>query len=428
MRTIIQEIPIWIKVLRWIKLISLTSIAQIGIQAIGLISGILIIRLLPTQEYALYTLANTILGTMTILADGGISAGVMIYGGKVWSDRKKLGVVAVTGFELRRKFGVASLLIAIPILLYLLLHHGASLPMSILIIISLIPAFFAALSDSLLEIAPKLHQDVTSLQKNLIAANIGRFVLVTAAILIFPWAFIIIIGGGIPRIWANIQLKKTSTTYVDWNQKSDPIVRKDIITVVKKLLPNSIYYCVSSQTTIWLISIFGSTMAVAQIGALGRISIIFSIFSTLFQTLVVPRFARLSSHKNHLIKWFITLQVILFLFVATTLLIQNYFFDIILWLLGSKYYNLENNLAWAISSAVLSSVAGMIYGLLVSRNWILPPAISISINILSQIAIIPFVDFSTLKGAYTFTIIHTLIGILIGYISVYFFLRNRNYA
>ena len=73
----------YLYLLRWIKLIFVTGSAQIIVQATGLFCGILVIRLLPVNEYALYTLANTMLGTMTVLADSGISSGVMAQGGKV---------------------------------------------------------------------------------------------------------------------------------------------------------------------------------------------------------------------------------------------------------------------------------------------------------------------------------------------------------
>ena len=64
------------KINYWLKLITITGLAQVIVQAVGFISGILVIRLLPVQEYALYTLANTMLGTMTVLSDGGISTSV----------------------------------------------------------------------------------------------------------------------------------------------------------------------------------------------------------------------------------------------------------------------------------------------------------------------------------------------------------------
>ena len=57
---------------KWTKAIAITTTAQVGVQVVSFISGIVIIRMLSVTEYALYTLANTMLGTMTILSDAGI--------------------------------------------------------------------------------------------------------------------------------------------------------------------------------------------------------------------------------------------------------------------------------------------------------------------------------------------------------------------
>src|SRR6187200_2698977 len=84
------------KVVYWGRNISITGSAQIAIQATGLLCGILIIRFLSPKEYALYTLGNMMLSTMTVLAECDISAAVMAQGGKVWRDPKKLGIVMVT--------------------------------------------------------------------------------------------------------------------------------------------------------------------------------------------------------------------------------------------------------------------------------------------------------------------------------------------
>ena len=221
MKVLVQRIadnPHYIRVFEWGKLVAVTGSAQILVQAVGLISGILVIRLLPTQEYALYTLANTMLGTMTNLADGGISAGVMAHGGKVWQHREKLGVVLVTGLDLRKKFAVGSLLVATPVLLYLLHHHGASWLMSALITVSLIPAFVTALSGGLLVVAPLLQQDIFPIQKNQINTNLGRLALLMLTLFFFPLTFLAVLAAGIPQIWANRRLRKISVGYADWNQ------------------------------------------------------------------------------------------------------------------------------------------------------------------------------------------------------------------
>jgi O-antigen/teichoic acid export membrane protein len=183
----IQAHPHYARAVYWGKAISVTGSVQVLVQAAGLICGIWIIRLLPTKEYAFYTLANTMLGMMTTLADSGISNGVMVLGGRVWQDRKKLGVVLATGLDLRRKFAWGSLTVSVPVLAYLLMHQGAGWMETLFIILVLIPAFWAALSDSLLEIIPKLHQDIKPLQKNQLAVSTGRLLLSGLGLVLFPW-------------------------------------------------------------------------------------------------------------------------------------------------------------------------------------------------------------------------------------------------
>jgi O-antigen/teichoic acid export membrane protein len=233
-----NKVPNHSKAVEWIKLISITGSAQIFIQFINLLSGILIIRLLPVKEYALYTLANAMLGTMTVLADGGISTGVLSQGGKIWNDKKKLGSVIVTGLALRKKFAIVSLIIATPILAYLLKHNGASWLTTILIICALVPAFFAALSDSLLEVAPKLHQNISALQKNQILASLSRFIIISSSLILFPFTFIALLGNGITRMWANIRLRRISSRHADYEQDFDPKIEKEIITIVKRSVPD----------------------------------------------------------------------------------------------------------------------------------------------------------------------------------------------
>ncbi|HEY4326583.1 MAG TPA: polysaccharide biosynthesis protein [Mucilaginibacter sp.] len=390
---------------KWTKLFAITTSAQTIIQLTGLLSGILIIRLLPTSEYALYTLANTMLGTMTVLADGGISAGVMSQGAKVWQDRQKLGVVIVTGFKVRKKFGVFSLLISMPILFYLLINHGASLLTAFLIILCIIPSFLAALSDNLLEISSKLHQGLGKLQKNQMLASVGRFVMITGALLVVPFTFVAVLGNGISRIWANIQLKKISADLADPLQKPDPIVEKEILFVVKRSLPGAIYYCISGQITIWLISIFGSTQSLAHVGALSRLTTILTIFTTLFSTLLIPRFARLKEDRKLLVRRFIHLQIALLCISLCVVGLVTAFPAQVLWILGKEYTNLKLEILLMAISSCMAMLTGVTYSVIVSRGWIIKPAIYISINILLQLILVLNVDLSKTSNVLLFSIV-----------------------
>jgi O-antigen/teichoic acid export membrane protein len=424
MRTLVQRLavnPRYERLYEWGRLITITGSAQVGIQIIGFVSGILVIRLLSTAEYALYTLANSMLGTMLILADGGITTGVLSEGGKVWQDRTQFGTVIVTGFGLRRKFTIFSLLLAVPALFFLLIDHQAGWTMASLIIISLIPAFFMSMPGSLLEIAPKLKQNIGPLQKIQLFTAIGRLILLSASLFSIPMTFVAVLASGLPQIYANRSLKKISAASADYTQKADKKVEKAILKIVKRVLPGSIYYVFSGQLTIWLISIFGSTAAVAHMGALGRLGMMLSLFTVLFSTLILPRFARLPEKASLLLKRFLQLQAGLFVWA---ILVVGFFWTFssqALWLLGNQYAILENEVVLNIVATCLSLIAGVTYTLTISRGWAINPVISIAINISSIVLGIVYVDISTLQGILTLNIYVALVQMLMN--STYSLLR-----
>ena len=386
------------KLQQWSKLIVKVGSAQVLLQVIGVLSGILIIHQLTTHEYALYTLANTMVGTITILADGGISLAVMAEGGRIYLDKERLGTVLVTGLQLRRIFAILTLVIVIPVLFYLLYTHDAGLPFAIFTTLAIIPAFFAALSDSLLEVVPKLHQDIDPLQKNQINAGLGRLVMISASLFVFPFAYIAILMNGIPRWWANIKLKKIAAKYADFSQEPDPVVRKNILTIVKRTLPEMIYYCVSGQITIWLLSIFGTTNNIAEIGAIGRLSSLVGLFTTLISILIIPRFSRFDGSAAALLKRFIGIFLVVSVLGAGIVLFSYLFSPQLLWILGKKYYGLDYYLVLNFAASAVTLVASTLFLLYSSKGWIINPVILIPLNVALLAAGIFLFNLSTLKG------------------------------
>ncbi|WP_372722654.1 hypothetical protein [Novipirellula sp.] len=383
--------------IQWSRLIAVTGSAQLAIQAIGMACGILVIRLLSPQEYALYTLANTMLGTMTLLADGGIASGVMSQGGKVWQDRAKLGAVLVTGMKLRKQFAVFSFVVAAPLLLVLLQRHCESWLMSTAIVLAIIPSFLSALSGTLLQVVPKLTQNVLPLQRAQVSTSAGRLVLNGLLLTLFPFAAVAVLASGMAQIYLNVRLRKMSADSVDRFQPEDAAVRVAILSIVKRILPGAIYYSFSAQITLWLISIFGSTEAVAQIGALGRLAVVLTIFSTLFGTLVVPRFARLPECKKLLLTRYFQIQLG---FMALGMFIVGFvwlFPTEVLWILGSDYAGLKSEVVLMIIGSVLNLMAGACFGLSSSRGVVAPPYFSVPYSIALQLITILLVDLSVVN-------------------------------
>jgi len=408
------------KIGTWVKLIGITGSTQFLIQGVGLLSGILVIRWLPTSEYALYTLANTMLGTMVVLADSGIATGVTAQGGKVWKDRKQLGTVLVTGMNLRKKFAIGSLIIAAPVLLYLLNYHGAGWGMAVLILLALIPAFTSALTGAIFMVPLKLHQDIKPLQKNLLLESLGRFGLIFSLVF-FPFSFVAILCAGIPRAIANIRLYKITKKFADWRKSVDTVIRKNILDVVKRLMPGAVYYCISGQISIYLISIFGSTANVAEIGALGRISIVLTLISTLFGTLIYPRFARLEENHKLLLKRFFQITAALFA-ICTIAVIGIWVLSTpILWVLGDAYSDLNVELVLSAIASCIGLISGGVFTMSSQRSWVMNPALSIPVSIAAIVVGAIVMDVTTLIGVLQFNIFIVSIQLILN--SVYFFFR-----
>lgn len=411
--------PKYDNVMQWSKLISITGSSQIAIQIINFVCGIFIIRHLTITEYALYTLAYTMLGSMDVLADGGIVSGVTAEGGKVWKEKSKLGSVIATGMNLRKKFAVASILINGAVLIYLLVHNNASWYYALLILLTLIPVFYANLSDALLEIAPKLNQDIKPLQKNQLLANFGRLLLIIPAVFFAPFAPVVLIATGIPRIIANIKLKKISDKFASPNEHENSEVKKNIIRMVKRILPGDIYNIFSVQITFWILSIVGSANAIAQVGALFRIGMALSLMSVIFNTIIIPRYSRMQEERKKLKENMIKIQLLLVGLGFAIVFVTWLFASQIIWLLGDNYANLEFELVLSIIILYLNIIANVISSMCRGRGWVLNPLLSISIN-LSTIIIGAFLlDIRSLVGVLLLNI--TVSGVLVVMHSLYSF-------
>src|SRR5438477_5010895 len=106
------------------RIIGNLALVQAVVQVLAFLSGILVIRSLTQQEYAYFTIANTMQGTLNLLADIGISVGVVSIGGRVWQDRHRFGELINTGLHLRKQLAIAAVVCVVPVLYFLLVRNG----------------------------------------------------------------------------------------------------------------------------------------------------------------------------------------------------------------------------------------------------------------------------------------------------------------
>src|SRR2546421_8773251 len=110
------------------------ALVQAAVQIIAFSSGILLVRWLPQREYAFFTIANAMQATLILLADIGISVGLISIGGRVWQDRHRFGQLINTGLGLRRKLAAIPAIIVAPRLYFMLVKNGAAGSFSLILL------------------------------------------------------------------------------------------------------------------------------------------------------------------------------------------------------------------------------------------------------------------------------------------------------
>src|SRR6185369_16892913 len=166
-----------------------------------------------------------------------------------------------------------------------------------------------------------------------------RLVLIVAAYAIVLNTAVALVASAISLAMQEIMLRRWVPKMANLHAPVNAKDKREILSIVKSQAPNSIFYCIQSQLTIWLISIFGSATAVADVGALGRIGVIFLVVGSVMGNVVYPRFARVQDPAQLWRRYWQTLigfsAVLLLMLVFTAAFPQ-----LLLWILGPKYAHL----------------------------------------------------------------------------------------
>lgn len=383
----------------WLRVVAFAGGSQAAIQVFSFLGGILVIRSLSATEYAYYTIANTGLGAISLLSDAGIGGGLMALGGRVWTDREALGRVLATGLTLRRQFAMLAIVASIPVTTVLLHHQQASWPIALCISVSVLPMFLSTMTTQLLETVPRLHQNLQPLQQVLIGVSAGRLALLALLLGFWPAAIAAILLGTLPQWWANWRLRRLTALHAEWPSTADAGVRAELLVQVRRGLPGIIYFTLSGQLTVWLISLFGKTHAVAAVGALSRLGLMMTAIGTVFSIVGVPRFARVPATDHvRMTRRYWQAQGLLLAACALLVLGVGLFPGPVLWLLGPTYAGYAHE---AVLTAVSATVTVMVTAALqlgAARGVITPPWLSIPVCVGLQVLLVLLVPVDTVAG------------------------------
>ena len=389
------------RVFHWARLLSKFISVQLVVQALTMASGIFVIRTLSQREYAYYTIAASMQGTLSILADMGISFGLSSIGGKVWKDRYRFGQLIKTALQLRHYLAIISIATVTPICIWLLLKNDAHLLDAILITAIVLIGFNFQMTVSVFDIVPRLHSQVGRIQKLDLVFSISKLFFLGIAYLTFLNSTMFILAGTIALGVKRLLIGNMVIDNIDRKAHLNKDDKAEIIKIIKQSAPNTVFFCFESQITVWLMSIFGKVQNVAELGALGRLAIIFTIIGSVMTGIIIPSFARCQSPEL-LLRRYLQILGTAIVFAVFLVILSITMPDQILWIIGSKYRHLKPELCLVMISSGLSFIVNTMWGMNASKAWIANMWLYIPATILMQIIGVIFLDIYTVNGAILF--------------------------
>jgi O-antigen/teichoic acid export membrane protein len=381
---------------------------QMSVQAISMVTGFFVIRILNKDDYATYTIINTLGPTMVLLSDNGINTGINSIARTVWQDDYQMGSLVNTGLMLRRKFAIFSFLLVGPFLIWKLYEYGVSVLTIALLLVAVAAGVSFQLSTAIMRLVLELRQNIKSLGKVSLAASSVRLILVIAfSQLLHLDALLATIAATCATICETALVARAVRRQVVWDAPPNPAYLPTVWSKVRQTMPLTVYYCIQGQISIWLISIFGNAHQVADIGSATRLSVIYGTMLGTLSTLMLPRFARNNGRRllyQQVFQIIAAAMSLLAIVVLVTWLVPGPF----VWLLGKKYANMSGLIWLVVLSQGMYSLASVTYALNLSKGWIPPAYITIPVEVITQIILLLTLDLTKTQNVLIFSCLGTI--------------------
>jgi hypothetical protein len=173
---------------------------------------------------------------------------------------------------------------------------------------------------------------------------------------------------------------------IEWPEGKVPEQEREIKKYILPALPAILLGAFHGQIALFLISVFGSAVNIAQVAALGRIGQLFAVMMGLNVVLIEPYVARLP--KQRLATTYVKLIAVALAGSALVVVAAFSFPEVFLWIIGPKYSQLRRFIGWVVLTACINYVAGLIWIMNRSRKWLFWKGSILEISILAVVQIL----------------------------------------
>lgn len=421
--------PLWPRIEPWLLRLGEFFLAQGVQQVLMALGGFLLLRWMPVEDYAAFTLAFAIQSAMIAFVDVGFSGAIVPLVGVRVHDPAVIGAYVAGARRLRLQllpFVLAGGLVAF-VILGIRQHLEAAM---IVGLFSLVSVTIWCNAISVLHGAPLvIRQELRFLQAMQNVMGVVR-VMIYALGHVTGWLgsiFALALNTVLNGAQAMAMSRRGRPTFDEphGDSPATAAARREILLFARPQVPVLVFNALQGQIIVFLISVFGSGAALAATGALSRLNLMFSVVPYFLGWIVLPYFSRIDRKLVPRRFWQLTLAggMVLALVPLTGFLWPALF----LWLLGPNYTYLRLEVGLLLLASAIGAGNALIATLSLARNWVFDDAIIwiAGLGIGLQLAAAAVLDIGRPAGAISLTIAGNF-GIGLAYLALAMRGRRRD--
>lgn len=350
---------------RFLRGVGVFSLVQASTQTLAMLAGLLWVRVLPRDEFALYALCGSAIALSSVLSDlgAGSSLQYFFHRGKGEVEGMAPYVDAIRRLRALLAVGIAPVTAAI---LLTGAETGRAWALILLLALLLVPMTVLAQHENSVR--------WTLLRLRGLWASVYRAELAQAALRLVGVGVVVAtrttgaLAAVVANLVATIGVLPLATRAMPPAESSSKQHRAEVLSYLKPLIPDTAYFAIQGQLVLWLAAFFGSVQQVADVGALARLGLLLSVPQSLAVSYFVPKLAGM--HDEH--RFFHgTLR-----YGAFLLLIAGGLLGLVTWrpaavlsVLGASYRGLDREMLVILLSGVVGLFGAFLAQVNRSRAW-----------------------------------------------------------
>jgi O-antigen/teichoic acid export membrane protein len=416
------------RLLGWFRMLTAFVSLEIAAQGCAALASFLVVRNLDKEHFAWYSLAFNLQSTLANFTLLGIGTGMVSMSGQWIGDREKMGALAASAFRYRSLLLTIVGPVVLPIFGYLLLKNGCPFWHTLALVVLAVCLLFVELNRQIFSAPIRIAGRYNYLQRAGLLEAIFRVAILGLLILIgglnaATTLFVsVLVSGSVVKFL----IRKGAQEFIAPHCAPDRAIQKRLTKLNLNVMPSTLTFVFQAQIGLTMISIFGKTASVADLGALTRIALLLMVPQAIVSKIIEPKLARATEGADLWRKFRMALVLVAMMAVsgfAVMFIFRHQF----LWLLGKDYWYLEKELVFYAGICCTGTLTSMSMMLLYARGWADYMWISPIAEVCCQVSALPFLNLSTPMGVLSLDAIRVAVsGIVYGsLVAGRFFLSRR---